>query len=136
MVDAVSIALSGLNVQKQRLGVSANNIANMSTGGAVPENGQVSTVYRPLEVTAQSVTFENGEGAGVQASVSEKNNSYSVVYDPNSAYANAEGLVAAPNVDLAEEAVNLLMTKTAYKANIAVMKTADEMTQSLLDELV
>lgn len=136
MVDAVSIALSGLNVQKQRLGVSANNIANMSTGGVVPENGQVSTVYRPLQVNTQSVTFENGEGAGVQASVSEKNNPYSVVYDPNSVYANEEGLVAAPNVDLAEESVNLLMTKTAYKANIAVMKTADEMTQSLLDELV
>lgn len=136
MVDAVSIALSGLTAQKQRLGVSATNIANMSTGGVVPENGQVSTVYRPLQVNTQSVTFENGEGAGVQASVSEKNNPYSVVYDPNSVYANEEGLVAAPNVDLAEESVNLLMTKTAYKANIAVMKTADEMTQSLLDELV
>lgn len=36
------------------------------------------------------------------------------------------------NVDLAEEAVNLQISKTAYKANIATIKASEEMSDELL----
>ncbi len=38
-----------------------------------------------------------------------------------------------PNVDLTTEMVNLLEIKTSYKANLAVLKTQDEMLGALLD---
>jgi flagellar hook protein FlgE len=36
-------------------------------------------------------------------------------------------------IDLSEEAVNLLLAETEYKANLATIKTADEMSDELLD---
>ncbi|MDB5468574.1 MAG: protein of unknown function domain protein [Caulobacter sp.] len=39
------------------------------------------------------------------------------------------------NVDLAKEVVEQVQAKTAFKANVAVIRTADEMTGVLLDML-
>ena len=36
-------------------------------------------------------------------------------------------------IDLSEEAVNLLLAETEFKANLATIKTADELTDELLD---
>lgn len=137
MTDAVSIALSGLTAQKQRLAVSASNIANVSTAGSVPSadpSAPASTVYRPLQANLTSVNIQ-GEGAGVKAEISEKQNPYSVIYDPTNFYANNEGLIAVPNVDLAEEIVKTMETKNAFKATLSVIKTEDEMMGDLLDIL-
>jgi len=39
------------------------------------------------------------------------------------------------DVDLAEEATTEIEAKTAFQANVAVLKTADKMQQSLIDIL-
>ena len=39
------------------------------------------------------------------------------------------------NIDLATEAVEQISASSAFKANIAVLKTADDMQQTLLDIL-
>jgi len=131
MVDAISVALSGLRAQGQRVAVASNNIANAATAGRLPtaQNPQ-SGVYTPLTVnlTAQ------GNG-GVSTTVVESPDGYSAVYDPSSVYANEEGLIAAPNVDLAQESVTLLEARTAFKANLAVLKTEKEMLGELMDVL-
>ena len=67
------------------------------------------------------------------ADVTEIENGYSLSYDPDALGANSEGLVAVPNVDLAQEAVNLIETKALFKANAAVIRTQEEMLGSLLD---
>lgn len=137
MSDALSIALSGLVAQGQRLAATASNIANASSAGAVPSadpSAPASTVYRPLQVTFVPVG-SGGIGGGVRAAVSPDPDGYTVVYDPSSVYANREGYIAAPNVDYANEFVHLIETRLAYKANISVIKTQDEMTRSLLDEI-
>lgn len=135
MVDALSIALSGLTAQTQRLAATASNIANASTTGTVPSadpSAPASTVYRPLQVTFLPLD-SGGGGAGVQAVVSPDPNGYSVIYDPSSSYANSEGEIAAPNVDLGQQLVNLIETKVAYRANISVIKTQDRMSEDLLN---
>jgi len=135
MADALTIAVSGLQAQTARLNAAASNIANAGdTGtlpvkGASPASGAV-TVYKPLQVGL--VAQESG---GVAATTTADPNGYSAVYDPSSPLANKDGLVATPNVDYANEAVNLLESKEAYKANISVIKTADEMEKELLDTL-
>ena len=135
MVDALSIAVSGLMAQRQRLGVAASNIANVSTTGRIPTaDNPSSTVYRPLEVSYAAMTV-NGRPAGVSTQVNEVHDPYSVAYDPSSSYANSDGLVAAPNVDLVTESVNMLMAKNLFKANLSVIKTEKEMLGELLDTL-
>jgi len=137
MADALSIALSGLQAQQTRLAATASNIANASTTGAVPAGASTSAsssagpaVYKPLQVNFTSV-----ESGGVRADVSPDPNGYEISYDPSSSYANSDGYVAAPAVDLAQESVNLIETKAAYKANISVIKTQDEMLGDLLDTI-
>lgn len=133
MTDAFSIALSGLRAQSTRLAATASNIANASTSGTVPSadpSTPASTVYKPLDVS-----FSTLDSGGVIATVTPDPTGYSVVYDPNSIYANSEGLIAAPSLDLSEEIVNLIETKLLYKANISVIKTQDEMLGDLLDTI-
>ncbi|MDI1228801.1 MAG: flagellar basal body rod C-terminal domain-containing protein [bacterium] len=133
MTDALSIALSGLRAQTTRLAATASNIANASTGGAVPSadpSAPASTLYTPV-----TVDFSAQAGGGVSAQVRPDPNAYSVIYDPSSSYANADGLVAVPDVDLAEQLVNLIETKAAYKANVSVIKTQDEILGDLLDTI-
>ncbi len=133
MTDALSIALSGLRAQTTRLAATASNIANASTGGAVPSadpTAPASILYTPV-----TVDFSAQAGGGVSAQVRPDPNAYSVIYDPSSSYANADGLVAVPDVDLAEQLVNLIETKAVYKANVSVIKTQDEMLGDLLDTI-
>ncbi|MBU6474667.1 MAG: flagellar biosynthesis protein FlgC [Alphaproteobacteria bacterium] len=131
MVDALSIALSGLMAQSQRLDASASNIANAGTTGALPTpQSPATTVYKPL--TVNYTALPNG---GVESNVTADPNGYSPVYDPTSNYANSKGMVAAPNVSLSQEIVNIVMAKTLYKANVDVIKTQDSMTGDLLNTI-
>lgn len=135
MADTLSIALSGLMAQSQRLAASASNIANISTTGVLPTpQSPASTVYKPLSVSYTALTA-GGTGAGVRAEVAPDPNGYSPVYDPSSIYANNEGFIAAPNVDLVREAVNAIETKLLFKANLSVIKTHKEMLGELLNTL-
>lgn len=133
MVDALSIALTGLQAQSQRLAASASNIANANTTGALPTpEAPASTVYKPLNVSFTAL-MAGDQGGGVSATVTADENGYSPVYDPGSVYANEQGLSAAPNVDLAREMVNIIETKLAYKADLSVIKAQKNMTGDLLD---
>ena len=130
MVDAISTALSGLKAQQVRLSATASNIANAQTAGSPPSATAASTVYRPL-----SVSLTAQEAGGVTATVVERPNGYSLVSDPQSPYADAAGNVAVPNVDYAEEAVATIETRTAFKANLAVLRVQEELNDELLNTI-
>ena len=125
MMNAIGIALSGLLGAAKKTEAVAANVANLNTTGALepgqqPPYSSVTTVQ-----TAQDI-------GGVSTTVIPKDPAFIPAYSPDSPFANADGLIGVPNTDLAEEAVNLSLAKTAYKANIAVIKTADEMQDELL----
>jgi flagellar basal-body rod protein FlgC len=49
------------------------------------------------------------------------------------AFANANGQVAAPNVDLTNEAVQQSVARCEFAANATVVQVASEMMKTLLD---
>lgn len=133
-----NIGLSGALAQTQRLSVTANNVANIRTTGAIPAaDGTVSAgqnqAYQPQTAAQVAVTGANGQGQGTRAVSTLTNPSYVQEYQPDSPDANADGLVAAPNVDIATETVNQMSGLRAYQANLATIATADEMARSVLD---
>ena len=134
MSSISAIALSGLNAASRRLQVSASNVANAQSTGAVPNaNGTVPAgapqAYAPLQVVQSA-----SAGGGVQTSVTTVTPSTTTtVFDPQASFANQDGLVAAPNVDLAQEFVGQLLASYSFAANVAVLKTNDQNTKSLLD---
>lgn len=55
-------------------------------------------------------------------------------YEPDSPDADADGLVGAPNVDLASNIVELTQAEHAYKANLATLRTLDELSKALYED--
>ena len=126
MLSAISTALSGLTAAIRRVDASAANIANMGVSGSL-DPSSASRPYIP-QTTVQTAQ-QNG---GVAAANGPKSPGIVAAYAPDSPFADPSGMIGVPNVDLAEEAVNIKLAEIAYKANIAVMKSAEEMTDMLL----
>jgi flagellar basal-body rod protein FlgC len=133
MSSISSIAVSGLNAATRRLEVSASNVANQQSTGALPAaNGAVPAgapqAYKPLQVN-QTATA----GGGTQTSVTASSPGTVAVSDPQAPFANQDGLVAAPNVDLAQEFIGQMVAKYSYQANLASLKADRDMSKALLD---
>jgi len=127
MNPVTAIALSGLNAAARRVEVSANNIANQSSRGALP-GVDGPAAYTPLEVQLAAQA-----GGGVSASIAPSSRAALIAYDPQSAFANARGYVAAPAIDLTDETINLALASYDFAANLAVIRTADDMTRAMLE---
>lgn len=102
--SALNAARSGLAAESLRVEVAAQNIANASTEGYVPKR---------VEQTALADT------GGVSAVVRP-------VTSP-------QLYTAGSQVDIVKETTTLIQAQAAYKANLAVIATVDDMTDSLLD---
>src|SRR3569832_1964943 len=140
-----SIATSGLSAASLRANVAASNIANVQTTGPLPAAGGSSTsvgagrasssfptAYVPLRVDQVDQSSGSTPG-GTIATMSTVSPSYTAQSDPSAPFANQVGLVAVPNVDLANEFVQLAGAKYSFIANAKVIQAYAETTDSLLD---
>jgi flagellar basal-body rod protein FlgC len=134
MMSSIStIALSGMKAATRRLEVSASNVANVMSTGALPNaDGTVPAgaprAYAPLEL----VQTESA-GGGTQTTVTTAKPSTTEVSDPQAPFANQNGLVAAPNVDLSQEMIGQMIASYSFAANATVMKADAQMNKALLN---
>lgn len=140
MASVADISSSGLYAQSQRLAASASNVANARSRGALPAADGTTPpdqpqAYQPIQ-TVQSPLSQNGQPMGTRATYTPITPAYIPEYAPDESFANQSGIVAAPNVDLASERINQISAAAAYKANVAALRTEDEMVKSLLDAKV
>jgi flagellar basal-body rod protein FlgC len=56
-----------------------------------------------------------------------------LAYDPQAPYANMQGLVAAPDADLATQMVHLHEAANSFRANLLAFKFSSRMIDNLLD---
>ena len=141
-MSTLSIATSGLSAASLRLNVAANNIANQLTTGPLPassgsgSSGSGSTntgANFPAAYNAQQVNQTAQASGGTVATVSTASPGTVAQFDPSAPYANQDGEVAAPNVDLASQFVQLLTAKYSFAANAKVIQAYNNTTKSLLD---
>lgn len=133
MSSISTIALSGLNAASSRLQVSASNVANAFTTGALPNADGTVPAGAPQAYSPLQLVQAESAGGGVQTSISTVTPSTTAVYDPQASFANQDGLVASPNVDLAQEFVGQLLASYSFAANAAVLKADDQNSKALLD---
>jgi flagellar basal-body rod protein FlgC len=135
MTEALKIAVSGLNDAVLRVVNVASNVVNALSTGRLPEkSAEKATSYQPQDVVTLSDSV--GDNAmGVHSTLKPREPAYVTASDPKSPHANAAGLVAAPNVDLASEMIQLKMAEIAYKANAAVIRAERKNDKELLDTL-
>ena len=71
--------------------------------------------------------------AGVQVTkVIEDSSPMKMVYDPSNPYADTQGYVQMPNVNVVEEMANMISASRSYQANVEMMNTAKMMIQKAL----
>jgi flagellar basal-body rod protein FlgC len=138
MAGITPIALSGLLAQAQRLTASASNVANARTTGALPDRqGEVAEgaprPYQALTTQQTAVAGPDGRGQGTRAVIRPAHPGIVAELSPDSSFADASGLVAAPAVDLGAEAVDQVAALRSYEANLRTLKVADEMDREALD---
>ncbi len=129
----VSIPLSGMQAASLQLTASADNIANINTDGPLPATASQGPggkhAYQPVRVQQSSA----GPGGGTTATVTNVNPSFVARYDPSAAYANNQGQVAAPNVDVLNEVLNIATAKSGFAANANVADAVNRMVKQLFE---
>ena len=131
MSIASTIAVSGLNVASLRLQVAADNIANSLSDGPMPDTANAAAfpaAYTPLRVNQTDVV-----GGGTSATLSQVSPATVSAFDPAAPFADSNGMVASPNVDLANEIVQLMLARYSYAANAQVIRADAQMSAALLN---
>lgn len=123
-----SISVSGMQAAATRLEASASNIANASSSGPVPDASGNTTAYSPVTVQQSSV-----KGGGVSSRIVNAADPYVISSDASSTDANADGMIAMPNVDMASELVNVMTARISYEASAKTLKVANDMQKTALD---
>jgi flagellar basal-body rod protein FlgC len=133
---AVNAAASALNAERTRIEVAVSNLANIeSTRGP---DGQP---YRRRDVVLQSAPVDafdhvlgRASATGVQvAAIVEDRSAPQMRYEPSHPDADKNGFVALPNVDSAEEMVDMVSAARAYQANLTAIGLIRDMVQKALD---
>lgn len=131
MSIASTIAVSGLSVAGLRLQVAASNIANASSDGPLP--GTPNPERFPAAYSALRVNQVDSFGGGTSATVTNVLPPTIATYDPTAPYADGRGMVASPNVDLANELVQVLLARFSYAANAQVIRIDAQMSGALFN---
>jgi flagellar basal-body rod protein FlgC len=121
-MDAISIASSGLRASMARLTASASNVANADTVGATSPSANQPAAYQPV----RAISSETAAG-GVTTSIRPVEPGTTLRYEPSATQADAQGMVAAPNVDVTDEMVEQLAASESFKANLALIRTVSDL---------
>ena len=131
ILNGIDSTSSALNAERIRMDVVSQNIANVNTTHGL--NGKP---YARQQVVFEAVLKDQlkpgatpgGEPQMVRvASVESAHRPPRLVYQPDHADADANGMVAMPNINIYEEMVDLMAASRSYEANLNVVKTARSM---------
>src|SRR6202008_694810 len=107
------------------------NIARaFSAGPPADASGRAATF--PQAYKAEQVDQVALSGGGTAASVTQVNPGTVASLDPNAPFADANGLVASPNVDIANEIVQQIIAGVTYPASAKVLQVASQTLGTLL----
>jgi len=133
------ISAAGMNLERQRLEVSALNLANANT-----TRGADGLPFAPLQVVVRSgmtpfdAVFNAVNGGGLSGSgpvgqVETADVPPRQVYEPGHPDADANGFVSYPGVNPVSEMVRLIAVTRAYEANVRVFNAGRSMAMKALE---
>lgn len=136
--DSMQINTSGLNLERLKLDTISSNITNINTT-RTPDGG----AYIKKDVTFEESykrqeSYLTGEistkSFGVHATgIEENEENTKLVYEPDHPDADVDGYVTYPNVDMADEMINLMTTIRTYDANVTAMNASKSMLNKALE---
>jgi flagellar basal-body rod protein FlgC len=133
MSSILTIAVSGITAASERLQDSASNVANAESDGPSPEASAQAQANFPPAYTPKQVHQIPLANGGTEALTSNVQPATVLAYDPTAPYADSNGEVAKPNVDLAGEAYQQLTARYDFVMNAYVMRIYSRMQKALVD---
>ena len=160
VLTSFDISARGLSIQRAKMDVTAQNLANAETT-ETPEGGP----YRRKRVLVKEETFKDSfdnalkrpdtimtrtnpghrrghvlrTGNEIQLSTAEMEevrdpaSSYRLVYDPSHPDADEEGFVKMPDIEIVNEMVDMMSASRAYEANTVAISATKKMAKDALD---
>lgn len=123
LFNIFNISGSAMSAQGQRLNAVASNIANVDS--TTSANGQP---YRAKQVVFKETPIAGSVSSGVRVEqVVEDLSPPRKMYDPKHPQADEGGYLSMPNVNVAEEMVNMISATRAYQTNVETMNAAKTM---------
>ncbi len=138
LFGAISVSASGMEAQRARAEVITENLANADTT-RTPEGGpykRKDTVFTtsPVASFADFLSSASGPSEGVAVSdITVDDRDPERRYMPGHPDADAQGYVAFPRVNPAEEMVDLLGASRGYQANVAAISSVKDMIARSID---
>jgi flagellar basal-body rod protein FlgC len=132
--SSMRVSASGLDAQMKRMNTISSNLANAETVGYKRKDPVVAaeTDREDFGEILQNQLDENIQGVRVKEIV-EDQRAPRMVYNPSHPQANADGMVALPNVNSVEEMANMISAQRAYEADVTAMNSAKQMAQKALE---
>ena len=123
-LPAVNSSAAALEAERTRLEVISQNIANANT-----TRGLDGKAYQRQQVVFESILRQasGGELATPELRVSsiiKDQRPPRLVFNPGHPDADAQGMVAMPNVNIHEEMADMIVASRAFEANLAVIKNS------------
>lgn len=139
LMNVFDIAGSGMSAQSVRLNTTASNIANSES---VSTNGEDTYKARQPVFAAQmqqaygasgGMSALSAAGQGVQVKgIIESEKPFQMRYEPSHPYADDQGYVKYPNVNVVEEMTNMISASRSFQTNADVMSAAKKMVEQAL----
>ncbi|CDZ77063.1 Putative proximal rod protein [Legionella massiliensis] len=119
-----TIAREALSLEKLRIDLVANNIANQHS----LQNADGSQ-FQPMQVVATAKPFstylsEPEQSAFASVQILPENVAPNKTYQPGHPAADQQGYVSYPGLSMVDEMTTLLRASRAYEANVKVINTA------------
>ncbi|HEY1057471.1 flagellar basal body rod protein FlgC [Limnobacter humi] len=125
LFDSFKVAASAMRAQSQRLNATASNMANAGTVSATQDD-----TYKAKRVVFEAVLEKkrgmNKANAAVQVRAKEVLNDKidpKKIYNPQHQLADAQGYVYMPDINPAQEMVDMVEASRSYQTNAEVMNT-------------
>ena len=130
LLPGINSTSAALDAERIRMDVVSQNIANVDT-----THGVDGKPYQRQQVMFESVLnaqqASDTPGSAPQtvqiAHIQKDSRPPRMVYNPAHPDANAQGMVAMPDINIHEEMVDMIASSRAYEANLAVVKNSRSM---------
>jgi flagellar basal-body rod protein FlgC len=137
LFGSLVVAGSGMSAERQRAELLVENMANSETTrtpGGGPYRRKDAVFATEAQTSPFSAVFQNEMGMGVTvAEVVTDTREPQRRYLPGHPDADANGYVAFPNMNPAEDMVDLLNSTRSYEANVAAISSIKDMISRSID---
>ncbi|WP_313468917.1 flagellar basal body rod protein FlgC [Carnobacterium sp.] len=136
--DSMHINASGLSLERLKLDTISTNIANVNTtrtaeGGPYVKKEVI--FEESLKNVASALNGKPGEKSfGVKATeIAENRDNLVMEYNPTHPDADGNGYVQMPNVNMADEMIDMITAQRTYDANVTALNASKDMLKKALE---